>query len=541
MKRSPFIFILVAFMCVVFALALTACGGPSGETGENPEKDPPYDPDTVIVTYDANGGRFSDGENIYSHKSWKNSMLVQPKAPSRENYDFIGWVKNKGGEDFWTFESDKIVENVTLYAAWEAKTFTVDVSPDYVQAGTVEGGGDYVFGDKVTVTAVDKKNIGYTFAGWFNGEELLTKELSYTFDMPAENVAYIAKWSVDEALSDFNFHSTATTCIIDGLKDKTITEITVPDYVTAIGNYAFMYCESLISASLGEGVSSVGERAFSDCSALQSLTLGKSVNNFAFRAFYNCDKLSEVRFNGDIAGWCNIENLSALTYEASSNRKLYIDGSEITGELTIPDGVTAIPEGAFYYCRGLTKVTVPDSVTTVGFKSFCGCGNLSELTIPFVGRSNGDREFAHMGYMFGASYNYLTHQYAPRYLRKVTITGNTSIKSGAFIGCRELTCIVLGDGVTSVDRGVFSDCQKLTSVVLGGGLTFVDEAAFAYCKYITSVFYKGSAESWANVEIKAVDNEYLTGAPLYFYSEMQPATEGSFWHYGADGETPEIW
>ena len=41
--------------------------------------------------------------------------------------------------------------------------------------------------------------------------------------------------------------------------------------------------------------------------------------------------------------------------------------------ITIPEGVTSIPQDAFEYCSSLTSVTIPQSVTSIGAWAFSDC------------------------------------------------------------------------------------------------------------------------------------------------------------------------
>ena len=49
-------------------------------------------------------------------------------------------------------------------------------------------------------------------------------------------------------------------------------------------------------------------------------------------------------------------------------------------ELTLPNSVTSIGDGAFRGCRGLTKLTLPNSVTSIGESAFKNCSGLSKIT-----------------------------------------------------------------------------------------------------------------------------------------------------------------
>ena len=121
--------------------------------------------------------------------------------------------------------------------------------------------------------------------------------------------------------------------------------------VTAIGDYAFAHCYSLISVSIPDSVTSIGDGAFYSCSSLTSVSIPDSVTAIGDSAFGCCSSLTSV---------------------------------------SIPDSVTAIESWAFYACSSLTSVSIPNSVTAIGDYAFSDCPNLT-LTVP---RSSYAAEYA---------------------------------------------------------------------------------------------------------------------------------------------------
>ena len=87
--------------------------------------------------------------------------------------------------------------------------------------------------------------------------------------------------------------------IIDGVLNAFaigcgVTQYTIPDSVTTIGDLAFYHCTSLTSVTIPDSVTTIIHNAFHDCSNLTSVTIGDSVTTIGEEAFYGCDSLKTV-------------------------------------------------------------------------------------------------------------------------------------------------------------------------------------------------------------------------------------------------------
>ena len=130
-------------------------------------------------------------------------------------------VRNNGTA--WDYASDKVTDNITLYAKWAANTYTITFD-------TV-GGSEIApitqdYGTAITVPA-DPTREGYTFIGW---------EGEFPETMPAHNMTVTAQWEINRYTITFD---TAGGSEIAPITQDYGTAITAPEAPTREG-YAFM-------------------------------------------------------------------------------------------------------------------------------------------------------------------------------------------------------------------------------------------------------------------------------------------------------------
>ena len=156
---------------------------PVGTTG-NVDVSAKWEPITYTIDFDTNGGLPTLSSIDYTIES--DSFTLQ--EITKVGYTFDGWYT---GETKVTEITTGTYGNMTLVAKWTADLYTISYdladgvnSPENPTSYTIESG---------LITLKDPTREGYTFAGWYNGEQLIT-----TIDSNAlENISLTAKWTVN--------------------------------------------------------------------------------------------------------------------------------------------------------------------------------------------------------------------------------------------------------------------------------------------------------------------------------------------------------
>lgn len=270
-------------------------------------------------------------------------------------------------------------------------------------------------------------------------------------------------------------------------------------YLTALDGMDLVFADGtaisqITSVTIPEGVTNISTNVFSLSlfPNLTSVILPQSVTSIEEEAFAGCDKLTGLYYR--LGG-------SDILLEET-------DLTKITS-LSLPYGMTTIPEYAFTSFSNLTTVTLPSSVTTIEENAFANCPNLKTVVLDFTIDNWLARE---------RSYNNALEDMTIL-LDGIAVTDITSLEfkvAGSMnnnpILCNSdfsifpnLTSISVPSGVKKITADMFSSLVNITTVSLPSSVTSIEENAFANCLNLDTFKLDCSLEEWFGSKISYKD------------------------------------
>ena len=92
-----------------------------------------------------------------------------------------------------------------------------------------------------------------------------------------------------------------------------VKRVVIEEGVTSIGDYAFRFCNKLISIDIPDRVTNIGDYAFSRCIGLTTINIPEGMRSIEYSAFYECSHLSSVTISAGIT------NIAAFAFAGCSN------------------------------------------------------------------------------------------------------------------------------------------------------------------------------------------------------------------------------
>ena len=289
-------------------------------------------------------------------------------------------------------------------------------------------------------------------------------------------------------------------------------DVTIPNGVIEIGDYAFQDCDSLTSVTIPDSVTTIGYEAFYDCENLESVTLGKNVKEIESSAFEYCYKLASIEIPDGVTSIGNyafyacrsltnvtFENTSGWNYSDDSN---YANGKEINVTDEAKNATYLTDSYSDFYWYRVTTVTATASNIADIISNFSS--GVYKLTI--TGTIN-LRTLESIGSAMKNNRSMLIE------LDLSGTTGLTEIPEEAFAGC-SLIGMVLPEGITTIGNSAFSGCN-FKKLEIPNSVTYIGSYALPYdLEYneYNNGYYLGNSENLYLVFVRLKDSEYSSSS-----------------------------
>lgn len=177
-----------------------------------------------------------------SGNSYNGGTLITLTAKPNSGYRFVSWKQGAGLGDLsgtpHIVSTNPVLKHMvcygtTLTANFELSAFNLTLGASPVASGTVSGAGTYGNGASVTVNA--SPAVGYAFANWKLGANIVSTSPSYTFS-PTNHTAltanfYATNHTVTAAASPMASGSITGAGVVGNGASVTLTAIPAPGYV----------------------------------------------------------------------------------------------------------------------------------------------------------------------------------------------------------------------------------------------------------------------------------------------------------------------
>ena len=437
------------------------------------------------------------------------SITIPESVTSIGSYAFYGCSR------LTSITLPESLTSIGYEAFWSCSSLTSITIPE-----SVTSIGSYAFRDCSSLTAVHIKDI----ASWCNID----------FDNAYSNPLYYAK----------NLY----------LNGELVTELTIPNTVTAIKYGAFYNYSSLTSITIPESVTSIEDKAFSGTAWYNNQPDGVV---YAGKVLY--------KYKGTMPSNTSIE----IKEGTVSISPYAFDGCSSLTSITLPESVTSIEDKAFCGCISLTSITIPESVTSIGRCAFASCSSLRKvINLSGLDIRKGSSSHGYVAYYAEKvitpddvidKYCFRTSEESTHYL--IAYYGNDSILNlpedyhgndyiidaeafagdtrivsvnipqtvgeigaSAFAGCSKLASVTIPRGVMSIGNNAFENCTSLAAIIIPQNMLTIGSKSFAGCSSLASVEFKEGVETIG----KNAFANCTSLATLIFPESLTAIGEGAF-------------
>jgi Dockerin type I repeat. len=289
--------------------------------------------------------------------------------------------------------------------------------------------------------------------------------------------------SAEEVTDENGFITEGTVLVGYQSSVKNVSNVVIPDWITAINSYVFRGCGKIVSVEIPDSVKSMGSFVFAECPILESVNIPNGVKSVGRGLFYKCPSLKSISIPSSVEV---IEN-AAFGFCESLN------------SVTISVGVKTIEQLAFEGCTSLVALNIPESVEDISSYAFVKCSSLEEIIVS----SDNERYSSEDGVLFDKSKETLIQYPIGKSAWRYRIPdGVKDIDYESFEGCISLISVSVPNSASIINAKAFRGCSSLEFASIPESVTYIGQYAFDEGNAALVVKSGSYAHEWAIEEGK---------------------------------------
>ncbi len=262
------------------------------------------------------------------------------------------------------------------------------------------------------------------------------------------------------------------------------SDITFPNSLSYIGNYAFENSPNLKTVKFGSGMRTLAHKSFAHCRKIEWIEMPDGLDSIGSCAFMGCYRLKSVVFSKSVKTIganafcdCPLEGTITLpgTLKTVGENSFSGIASPDGTEFVLSEGIEEIGDSAFarsYITEKKLNVKLPSTLRRIGAYAFWGCF-LTETVLPK--KYDGNHDLKWDAYLNGELYEenvqtiggmYRTgYSEAAKceYIARVTCATSTPKKGGTANLGDEMCVYSLSGNLCLTYKGDFPDSSRLSS------------------------------------------------------------------------------
>ena len=205
-------------------------------------------------------------------------------------------------------------------------------------------------------------------------------------------------------------------------------------------------------------------------------------------------------------------------------------------QITIPDSVSVIETGAFWECENLAAVNAVSNKVFSAKDGVLYSKNETELVCCPPGKTGTYEILQNVTSIKEGAFH------GCKGLTQITIPSSVaSIGDSAFYACKSLEQITIPDGAAEIPDSSFSGCTNLASVTIPATVLYIKDMAFSNCACLRDVYYAGTQKQWERINISYPYNSDLLNAVIHCSDGIiSNGSEQDYEYHELDDGTIEI-